>query len=253
MKILIVEDETHAMLHLENLIKKYDNSIEILNKFDTVKRTVEWLKTNQNPDLIFMDIQLADGLSFEIFEQVDVNVPIIFTTAYNEYALKAFKVNSIDYLLKPLDYDEFSKSMEKYKRNNLKTENHVIPSKTAFDKVLQMLTNQYKNRFLVKVGTHIKTIPIEDICYFFSLEKFSFLQTTQNISLPTDYSIDELETLIDPKKYFRINRKYLISIDSITDISVFSNSRLKLKLKNNKDDEIIVSREKVQDFKKWID
>jgi DNA-binding LytR/AlgR family response regulator len=253
MNVLIIEDETYALLHLENLLKKYDNSIEILNRFDTIKRASEWLKTNPGPDLIFMDIQLADGLSFEIFERVEVNTPIIFTTAYNEYALRAFKVNSIDYLLKPLDFEELSSAIEKFKRNSTKPKNPEIPSKVVFDKVLQMLTNQYKSRFMIKIGSHIRTISIEDICYFYSMEKFTFLQNTQNQSFPIDYSLDEAETLTDPQKYFRINRKYLIQIDSISDISVFSNSRLKLKLKNCSDDDVIVSREKVQDFKKWLD
>ncbi len=250
MKVLIIEDETHALLHLENLLNSIDKSIVIENKFDTIRKSVEWLTTHPHPDLIFLDIQLADGISFQIFEQVEINVPIIFTTAYNEYALQAFKVNSIDYLLKPIDAEELSKSLAKYRRINQKIE---IPDKKVFDKVLQLLTNQYKTRFLIKFGSQIKTVSIHEIYYFFSMEKLTFLQTNENASYSLDYSLDEVESLIDPQKYFRINRKYLISIDSIINISVYSNSRLKLKLKNCSNDEIIVSREKVNELKKWLD
>lgn len=254
MKVVVIEDEVLAAERLIDLLKKYDLNIEILGIFDSVKRSVQWFKKNTHPDLSFMDIQLADGLSFEIFEQTIVNCPVIFTTAFDEYAVRAFKVNSIDYLLKPIDFNELSAAIDKFKSIQLsKSKNIKQTYNKVFDKVLNMLTQQYKNRFVIKVGEHIKFISIEDINYFYSLEKATYIKTENNNDYVIDYSLEQLENLIDPLLFFRINRKYLISLNSIMDIITYSNSRLKIKLSNSKDNDIIVSREKVQNFKKWLD
>ncbi len=254
MKVVVIEDEVLAAERLIDLLKKYDLNIEILGIFDSVKRSVQWFKKNTHPDLSFMDIQLADGLSFEIFEQTIVNCPVIFTTAFDEYAVRAFKVNSIDYLLKPIDFNELSAAIDKFKSIQLsKSKNIKQTDNKVFDKVLNMLTQQYKNRFVIKVGEHIKFISIEDINYFYSLEKATYIKTENNNDYVIDYSLEQLENLIDPLLFFRINRKYLISLNSIMDIITYSNSRLKIKLSNSKDNDIIVSREKVQNFKKWLD
>lgn len=249
MNCLVVEDEIVAAERLSGLIKNCDSSIEILAVIQSVKNAVTWLNTNPAPDLIFMDIQLADGLSFEIFEQTIVKTPVIFTTAYDEYALKAFKVNSIDYLLKPIDQKELSRAIEKYKENIAVRE---IPIQ-VFDNILHSLTKNYKNRFVIKVGEHIKVFDTEDVQCFYSMEKYAFLQNKAGRDYAIAYSLDQLEDLLDPAKFFRINRKFLVSFSAISDIISYSNSRLLLKLKTNESKDLIVSRERVQEFKRWLE
>jgi DNA-binding LytR/AlgR family response regulator len=249
MNCLIVEDEKVAAERLVGLIKKYDPSIDITDIVQSVKNAVQWLNTHQAPDLIFMDIQLADGLSFEIFEQTIVKTPVIFTTAYDEYALKAFKVNSIDYLLKPIDQDELNNAINKFIKNNTPKE---IPTQ-VFDSILHSLTKNYKNKFVIKVGEHIKVFTIEDVQCFYSMEKYTFLQNNSGRDYAINYTLDQLEDLLDPAQFFRINRKFIVSFSAISDIISYSNSRLKVKLNSNKSDDLIVSREKVQDFKKWLE
>jgi len=249
MNCLIVEDEKVAAVRLSGLIKKYDPTIDILGIVQSVKNAVQWINTNQAPDLIFMDIQLADGLSFEIFEQTIVKSPVIFTTAYDEYALKAFKVNSIDYLLKPVDLNELKNAIDKFKENNLPKE---IPVQ-VFDNILHSLTKNYKNKFVIKVGEHIKVFIIDDVQCFYSMEKFTFLQNKSGRDYAISHSLDQLEDLLDPSRFFRINRKFIVSSFAISDIISFSNSRLQLKLHSNKSDDLIVSREKIRDFKEWLE
>jgi DNA-binding LytR/AlgR family response regulator len=249
MNCLIIEDEKVAAARLTVLIKKYDTSIDITEIVQSVKNTVQWLNTHQAPDLIFMDIQLADGLSFEIFEQTIVKTPVIFTTAFDEYALKAFKVNSIDYLLKPIDQNELNKAIDKFKEN--KTPNE-IPAQ-VFDNILQSLTKNYKNKFVIKLGEHIKVLTIDEVQCFYSMEKYTFLQNNSGRDYAIDYSLDQLQNLLDPARFFRINRKCIVSFSSISDIISYSNSRLRVKLNSNTSDDLIVSREKVQDFKKWLE
>ncbi|MBN2519806.1 MAG: response regulator transcription factor [Bacteroidales bacterium] len=249
MNCLIIEDEKVAAERLSGLIKKYDQSIEILGIIQSVKNAVKWLSNNHEPDIIFMDIQLADGLSFEIFEQTIVKTPVIFTTAYDEYALKAFKVNSIDYLLKPIDQNELNNAIDKFKENNSPNE---IPAQ-VFDNILHSLTKNYKNKFVIKVGEHIKVFTTDDVQCFYSMEKYTFLQNNSGRDYAIGYSLDQLEDLLDPARFFRINRKYIVTFSAISDIISFSNSRLQVKLHSNESDELIVSREKVQDFKKWLE
>jgi two-component system response regulator LytT len=249
MNCLIVEDEKVAAERLSGLIKKCDPAIDITEVLQTVKNAVQWLNTHQAPDLIFMDIQLADGLSFEIFEQTIVKTPVIFTTAYDEYALKAFKVNSIDYLLKPIDQKELKNAIDKFKENNLPKE---IPAQ-VFDNILHSLTKNHKNKFVIKVGEHIKVFTTEDVQCFYSIVKNTFLQNYSGRDYAISYSLDQLEDLLDPSMFFRINRKFIVSSSAISDIISFSNSRLQVKLNSNKSDDLIVSREKVQDFKKWLE
>jgi DNA-binding LytR/AlgR family response regulator len=252
MKILIIEDELQAVERLESLVRQLSPDSVIVAKLDSIKRSVEWLKGNSPADLIFMDIQLADGLSFEIFDKVEIKSPIIFTTAYNEYALKAFKVNSIDYILKPVDKTELSAAFKKY--------DVLVGKEMPQDKMIesigyamQMLTKKYKERFVIKVGEHLKSIDVRDILFFYSLEKATFAQTTEGRKHILDFTLDQLEGLIDPGRFFRINRKYFVAVDSIQDMISFTNSRLKLILKTNDDPEVIVARERVQQFKEWLD
>ena len=250
MNCLIIEDEKIAAERLAELIKRYDSSIKILEVLQSVRKSVDWFNNgNESPDLIFIDIQLADGLSFEIFEQTDVQSPIIFTTAYDEYALKAFKLNSIDYLLKPIDFDELCRAIDKFKTNH-KSANYPTH---VFDSVLKTLTNNYKSKFVIKVGEHIKVVHTSEVQCFYSMEKASFMQNQQGRDYALNYSLDQIEDLLDPAKFFRINRKYIIAFSAIKDIISYSNSRLLLKLNNNECDDLIISRERVQKFKEWLE
>ena len=254
MNVIIIEDEHLAAERLIRMIQNYDPDIRISFKTDSIKSSVEWLKNNRHPDLAFFDIQLADGLSFEIFEQVQLECPVIFTTAYDEYAIRAFKVNSIDYLLKPVDDDELSHAIEKFKSTStqIKESQSRLGTETL-DQVMKMLSNKYKSRFVIKVGEHIKFISTEDILYFYSMEKATYLTTRENFHYVLDQSLETLEEIVDPEKYFRISRKYLISTDAILDIISYSNSRLKIKLLHSPEDLVIVSRERVQYFKAWLE
>jgi DNA-binding LytR/AlgR family response regulator len=252
MNILIIEDEPLAAQLLENSLREIEPGCVIADKLDSIKRSIKWLKNNPVPDVVFMDIQLADGLSFEIFDQVEITSPVIFTTAYNEYALKAFKVNSIDYILKPVDKNELKAALEKFRRL---TSNHPGQSKIieSIGQAMKMLTKKYKERFMVKVGEHLKTIDVENILYFYSQEKTTFCFSSENRNLILDFTLDQLEELLDPACFFRVNRKYIVSAKSIQDIISYTNSRLKLMLKGSLDNEVIVARERVQEFKDWLD
>lgn len=252
MKVLIIEDEPQAAQRLENLIKGLIPHVEILDKIDSVKRAVSWISANPKPDLIFMDIQLADGISFLIFEQCQILSPVIFVTAYDAYALKAFKVNSIDYILKPVDKDELSAALKKFETlsgNDVKTKTVLA----NIDQAMQMLTKKFKTRFMIKVGEHLRTIEVSNILYFFSQDKATFCYTTDNRQLILDYTLEQLEEMIDPAVFFRINRKFLVAAQSIQDIISYTNSRLKLVVKGSADNDIIVARERVQEFKDWLD
>ena len=252
-KVLLIEDEKPAAEWLSQLILKFDPRISILAVIDSVSGAVEWFKQNPSPDLVFMDIQLADGLSFEIFERVKVPCPVIFTTAYEEYAIKAFKVNSVDYLLKPIAWNELQVAFAKFA--NQAPNAPTLPPLTIelLNKVKEMLRKQYKTRFVIKVGDHLKSIPVEDIMFFYSLEKATYLCTSDFRTYLVDYSLDHISEMIDEQRFFRINRKYILSNQSIADIVVYSNSRLKIKLKKPDEESIIVSRDKVAGFKEWLD
>jgi DNA-binding LytR/AlgR family response regulator len=251
MKVLIIEDEPQAAQRIEKLIQKIIPSAIIQAKLDSVINSVKWLKSNQTPDLILMDIQLADGISFSIFDQCEVKSSVIFTTAYDEYALKAFKVNSIDYILKPIDEAELRAAIKKYQELNTA----IQPAKMleSIGYAMQMLTKKYKERFMIKVGEHLKSIDIDEILFFFSLEKTTFAQTKDGRKHILDFTLDQVENLVSPENHFRINRKYIINPKSIQDIISHTNSRLKLTLKTSDDKDIIVARERAQEFKDWLD
>lgn len=253
MKVLIVEDEAMAARRLTSVLEQLEPGIEILAKLDSVKRVVKWLNENDAPELIFFDIQLADGISFEVFEQTQVKSPVIFTTAFDEYAIQAFKVNSIDYLLKPIDPKELENALTKFKERTTPTAAQPAFDMGMIQKAMEMMTRQYKERFVVKIGEHIHTVPTADAAYFFSQEKATFLQTLEKNRFIIDYTLEQLEQMVDPDKFFRINRKYLISLDAVKDIVTYSNSRLRLILKHSDEMDAIVSRDKVQAFKKWLD
>ncbi len=249
MKCIIIEDEKVAAERLVRLIKNCEPSAEIIDVIQSVKNAVQWFNSNPAPDLIFMDIQLSDGISFEIFEQTIVKSPVIFTTAYDEYALKAFKVNSIDYLLKPIAQDELQNAIDKFQENTLPRK---IPVQ-VFDNILHSLTKKFKTKFVIKVGEHIKVFTDADVQCFYSMEKYTFLQINSGRDYAISYSLDQLEDLLDPARFFRINRKYIVSSLAISDIVRFSKSRLQVRLHSNRSDDLIVSRDKVQQFEQWLE
>jgi DNA-binding LytR/AlgR family response regulator len=250
MRVLIIEDEHLAADKLSRMLHELDPHIQILATLESVSESANWLADNPAPDLIFMDIQLDDGISFEIFEAVKITAPIIFTTAYNEYAIKAFKVNSVDYLLKPFAEEELRAAIDKYKQlhSGLNIQSEKI------DYLYRQLVKEYKSRFIVKIGTHFHSVSIDEIACFFIRERATFIKTIVGKNLDIDYSLDQVQKLVDPTRFFRINRNYVINIDSISDIISYSSNRLKIVLKNFEHlDDLLVSREKTSEFKKWLD
>ncbi len=247
--VLVIEDEKLATDHLEKLLKRSQYRINIIDKIDSVKNSIIWFVKNTQPDLIFMDIDLGDGLCFEIFEVVDIHTPVIFTTAYDEYAIKAFKVNSIDYLLKPIDLNELEHALDKFKKLSGNEQGYFERISNAG----QLLISDYKKRFVVKIGEHLKTVPVGDIGFFFSRNKGTYANTKDGRNYLLDYTLENLDEIIDPDNFFRINRKYLISYEAIKDIISYSNSRLRIILAGSDDNDVIVSRDRVQKFKSWLD
>ncbi len=254
LNVLIIEDEMPAVEKLERYLQKYSAFIKVISKIESVTHSVEWLKQHQSEiDLIFMDIQLTDGLSFKIFDQVKVEKPVIFITAFNEYALDAFKVNGIDYLLKPITYSDLSVSLQKLE--NLKSQ--LKWGETETEKLKEVLsampTKNYKNRFMVKLGDHIRSITSDQISFFFADGRDIYLITNQLRKFIIDYTLESLEEILDPKIFHRCNRSYILHISAIQDVIVYSNSRLKVMPTIKWENEIIVSREKVSEFKEWFD
>ncbi|CAC9974815.1 DNA-binding response regulator [Flavobacterium sp. WLB] len=251
---LIIEDEKPAARLLQRKLEKLDVTVETM--LHSVEESVHWFSNNQHPDLIFLDIQLSDGLSFEIFEKIDIKSAIIFTTAYDEYALKAFKLNSIDYLLKPIDEDDLEAAVSKFKSRLPKTASETSNVQLDFEQIRQMLSNPfektYKKRFTVKIGQHLKVITTEEIECFFSENKGTYIHTYDNRNYLIDSTLEILEQELDKKDFFRVSRKFIVPLQAIKEIQVYTNSRLKVILPTYKEDEVIVSREKVQDFKTWL-
>ncbi len=252
MKVVIIEDEGLAAERLTHLIHQYDPDIEIVAQLDSIEGAVEWFSSHPAPDLCFFDIQLADGLSFRIFEKVPVKSPVIFTTAYNEYALQAFKVNSIDYLLKPIDSEELEAAFEQFHQYAAQ---HAAPDLQIIREAARMITRQkkYKSRFMVKAGHQLLGVPVEDIAYFFSEHKTTWLKTNDGKKHAIDYKLEEVEHLVDPARFFRLNRKFITAFGAIEKITSYTNSRLKVQLWDANGEKILVSREKVGDFKEWLD
>lgn len=251
MKVLIVEDEKMAANRLTKLLAELAPEAEVLAQLDSVKRASEWLST-QSAELLFFDIQLADGLSFEILERVKVEAPIIFTTAFDEYAIKAFKVNSVDYLLKPIDPKELEAALDKFK-SQFQSSPQPMLDLSAIEQAMKQMTRKFKERFVVKIGEHIRTLEVAHTTFFFSQEKATYLQNVDNKRFIIDYTLEQVQQLIDPEDFYRINRKYLISMRAIKDIVSYSNSRLRIILNGSDEMDAIVSRDKVQDFKRWLD
>lgn len=250
-KIIIIEDEKPAARLLQRKLEKL--GLHVSQLLHSVEEAITWFGNNQHPDLIFLDIQLSDGLSFEIFEQINITSSIIFTTAYDEYALRAFKLNSIDYLLKPIDEDELETAITKF-RNQFQKNNTM--ASFDFEAIKNMLVNplvkEYKKRFTIKMGQQLKMITIDEVECFYSENKGTYLHTLDNRNYLLDTTLEQLENELNPKEFYRVSRKFIIPLKSIKEIQLYSNSRLKVILPTYKDDEVIVARERVNDFKEWL-
>ena len=250
MKAVIVEDEEFASKRLAQLVTDLAPEISIVSVLGSVEEGKKWFSSNTFPDLVFMDIQLNDGYGFDILDDLKDHPPIIFTTAYNEFAIRGFKYNGVDYLLKPIVKADLKKALEKFKKNV--TRNVQSPSDNI-EQLKQLFHKEYKHRFMVKVGNQFRSFNVEDIAFFKSHEGMIFLHTHAGQSYPIEYTIDQLENILNPIHFFRVNRKFMVSVKSVVEIHSYFNSRLLLKLLPKEEEQIIVSRERTTNFKKWLD
>ncbi|PKV50369.1 LytTR family two component transcriptional regulator [Aquimarina sp. MAR_2010_214] len=251
MNIIIIEDEKPAARRLNRMLGELN--IKVHTMLHSVQESIEWFSTNEHPDLIFLDIQLSDGLSFEIFDAITIKSSIIFTTAYDEYALKAFKLNSIDYLLKPIDDEELEVAVQKYKEQLPQKQQLQVDFEDIKKLLINPMDRTYKKRFTTKVGQHLKIFSVEDIECFYSENKGTYLHTTDNRNYLIDTTLESLEDELNPQQFFRASRKFYININAIQDIISYTNSRLQVKLNHFNEQEIIVARERVKDFKMWLE
>ena len=251
MNVIIIEDEKPSARRLNRMLSALN--IEAETMLHSVEESLEWFKNNEHPDLIFLDIQLSDGLSFEIFEAIDINSAVIFTTAYDEYALQAFKLNSIDYLLKPIDEDDLKIAVEKFKSRTPKKQEVTLDFNDIKKLLVNPIEREYKKRFSVKVGQHLKLINIDDIECIYSENKGTYVFTNEGRNYLLDATLDQLEDELEPEVFFRISRKFYINVNAIKDMVSYTNSRLQIKLNRFKEQDIIVARERVKDFKNWLE
>ena len=251
MNVIIIEDEKPSARRLQRMLKALDVEAETL--LHSVEESIEWFQNNPHPDLIFLDIQLSDGLSFEIFEAIDVKSAIIFTTAYDEYALQAFKLNSIDYLLKPIDEDELKVAINQYKGTTQQQKAVTLDFNDIKKLLVNPIEREYKKRFSVKVGQHLKLINIEDIECIYSENKGTYAYTVEGRNYLLDQTLDQLEDELEPHVFYRISRKFYVNINAIKDIISYTNSRLQIKLNHYNEQDVIVARERVKDFKSWLE
>lgn len=245
MTVLIVEDEQAAVKRMRKLLEEIDPSIRVVGITDTVPATVEWLEDNEWPDLAFFDVQLADGESFAVFERIEVKCPVIFTTAYDEHALKAFKVNALDYLLKPVKKEELEASLQRVRSLR------VVRDHTRLTNDQAAAPAPIK-RFLIRYGDHFKVVDVGDVAYVHSMEKNTFLRTREGRDLPLDESLDRLEKQLDPQQFFRINRQVIASLRSIKELLAYSKSRVKVRFEPPYESDAVVSSERSAEFKRWL-
>lgn len=252
MKVVVFEDEKLASERLVELIQELRPEANILASLKSVEAGLLWLQNNEEPDLIVSDIQLLDGSSFEIFDQYPIKCPVIFTTAYDEYAIKAFEVNSVDYLLKPIQKQKLSSALDKYdERAGGQAAQGLDIEKIR--EAIQGSNVQYKSRFLVKFGQRIKAVPVEQIAYFFSQDKLTYLMTFEGKKLPLDQTLEELEAVLNPNNYFRVNRKFVVHFDAVSDIHTYFKGRVKIELQPASSEDIVISSDKTPLFKQWLD
>lgn len=253
MNVVIIEDEHLTADRIGTLLEKITPGVNVVAVLDSVKSSVEWFRNHEKPDLVLMDIQLADGLSFHIFDQITVESPVVFITAYQEYAIRAFKVNSVDYLLKPVTEEALAAAVEKYRHFFAQRETYPTVDQEMLSTLREMLQKPYKSRFMVRVGEHIKSIGVEQILYFYSFQKGTYLHTEDHRNYAIEYTLDALTGLLDPEQFFRINRSHLISYRSIQGMTTLSASKLKVQLSHAPEENVYVSRERLPRFKEWLD
>jgi DNA-binding LytR/AlgR family response regulator len=255
MDVLLIEDEAPAARRLQQLIEEIAPQTQVLDVIDSVEAAVKWLQHHQAPDIIFMDIQLADGLSFDILDQTPIQSPVIFTTAYDDYAIKAFTVNSIDYLLKPVEKAALARSLQKHENLSAQFRGNIQPQPALQELLhtLQLREKNYKTRFLVSLGDKLFTIPVEDIAYFTSEDKVVVLITQDQHRYLIDFSLDKLEMLLNPRYFFRLNRQFIAQLPAIKNIHHHFNGKLKVELQPSQNKEILVSRDRAMAFKEWLD
>ncbi len=251
MQVIIIEDEKPSARRLQRMLSTLDIEVKIM--LHSVETSLEWFQNNKHPELIFLDIQLSDGLSFEIFEAIEIQSAVIFTTAYDEYALQAFKLNSIDYLLKPIDDNDLKTAVDKFKARAPQKQPLTIDFKDIKKLLVNPIEREYKKRFSVKVGQHLRLINIEDIECVYSENKGTYVHTKEGRNYVLDKTLDQLKDDLEPDIFFRINRKFYININAIKDMLNYTNSRLEIKLHNFKAEQIIVARERVKEFKNWLE
>lgn len=261
MKVLIIEDEPLAVKKLTRLLNEADPTLRIIGTAGSINGSVEWLEANEPPDLIFMDIELSDGQSFEIFRRTRVVSPVIFVTSYDEFALQAFKVNSVDYLLKPVQREDLEAAINKFRELKMQYVREANPISASIESLLLTLTGggnpaapakEYRNRFLVKHLQKYVSVDVSDIAYFWSEGRVNFFKTKAGQKHIVEYTMDEIESMLDPRDWFRVSRQFIVSVPSVNEIHPFFNNRLKLHLKPQEPEEVTVSRERVADFKVWL-
>ncbi len=248
MKVVILEDETLAGKKVESLLAEIDDSIEILTTIKSVEVAKEWFAENEAPDLVISDIRLLDGLSFELFESINYDNPVIFTTAYDQYAIKAFEVNSVDYLLKPIQLEKLKNALSKVKNDSTQV--------VSYEEILSLMQSQkkeFKSRFMIRAGQKILAVPVEKIAYFYSLNKLTYIVTEDGKKYPCDQTLEVVDQQVDPKVFFRANRKYIVKFESISEIHPYFKGRIKINLTPESEDEIVISSERTPEFKKWLD
>lgn len=251
MKVLVVEDEPLAAEKIIGYINELIPEAAAEGPITNIEEGIHWFENHDEPDVIISDIMLADGLCFEIYKSIHIKCPVIFTTAYDEYAIRAFEVNSVDYLLKPISKDKLEASLKKITALPGKTQEDIDFNKLA--ELLRQTSKTYKSRFLVKIGQKIKAVPTNKIAYFFTQDKLSFIVSHQGEKFPVDYSLEEIDAMVDPDYFFRINRKYVVHIEAVKEIHPYFKGRLKLNLKPDVDEDIVISSEKTPSFKAWLD
>lgn len=247
MKVLIIEDEYAAARRIKKLVQAILPEAEIADQIDTVEGAVQWFESDAEADLVLMDIQLADGPCFDIFDFTEVSIPVIFTTAYDEYAFQAFRVNAIDYLLKPIKKKDLEQAIDKYTSY---TKGQELASN--YQEIKKLLQPDKPRRFMVKIGNQIRLVPMDQIAYFYTENKITFLVTWKGKRYPIDYSLEKVEELTNPEQFFRINRQFIIHIDAIEGMQIYSKSRFKVDLEPACELDAIVSAERSPRFRKWV-
>jgi two-component system response regulator LytT len=254
-KVLIIEDELQAQQLLKDMLSELDYNFEIVNCLNSVKSSVEWFKNNPHPELVLLDIQLSDGISFSIFENISIESMIIFTTSYDEYAIQAFKVNSLDYLLKPIDKDELNNAIDKFfcygkrfiRKKNFEIDYNEIAS------IIKKNKSQYRKRFLIQTNEDFLQLPVEEIAYFFSLQKITFAVTFNKKKYPLNFSLENLKEQLDPEKFFKVNRQIIININAIEKINSYFQGKLVINTIPEHSEKIIIGKDKAASFKRWLD